>query len=148
MWAQQLLYVGVAALGCVSPHWQEDSYPLCHQEGPLSYFYCVHFWLRWVFVAEHRLSLAPASRATLFCNVWASHCFSYWCAGSVVAAYGRSCFVACGIFRDQGPTPVPCTGRRVLIHCNTREILSIFILNQKDDLVNNLCQSQILIKCF
>ena len=30
-----------------------------------------------------------------------------WCVGSVVAAHGLSCPVACGIFPDQGLTPLP-----------------------------------------
>ena len=57
---------------------------------------CIHFWLRWVFVAVHRLSLVAASGATLHCGVRASHCGGFSCCGaqalgpwaSVVAAHG------------------------------------------------------------
>ena len=31
---------------------------------------------------------------------------------------------ACGIFPDQGLNRVPCTGREILIHCTTREVLT------------------------
>ena len=41
--------------------------------------------------------------------------------GSTAAAFGLSCF-ACGIFLDQGSNPIPCIGRRILIHCATREV--------------------------
>ena len=41
--------------------------------------------------------------------------------GSVVVANGLSCSEACGIFPDQGSNLCPCTGRRILNHCATRE---------------------------
>ena len=36
--------------------------------------------------------------------------------------HGLSCSVACEIFLDQGLNRVPCTGRRILNHCTTREV--------------------------
>ena len=49
-----------------SLHWQADSQPLRHQGSPKSFFFfdlfdLFYFWLRWVFVAARRLSLASAS---------------------------------------------------------------------------------------
>ena len=38
---------------------------------------------------------------------------------SVIAVYGLSCFLACGIFLDQGLNRVPCFGRQIPIHCAT-----------------------------
>ena len=47
-------------------------------------------------------------------------------------AFGLSCSAACGIFPDQRSgnslsrgTHVPCTGRRILNHCATREALGL-----------------------
>ena len=36
-----------------------------------------YFWLRWVFVVARGLSLVAASRATLPCGTWASHCSGF-----------------------------------------------------------------------
>ena len=100
------------------------------------YFYLfIYLWLRWVFVAAHRLSLVAASRGYsslqcmgfslwwLFllwstgsrsmgfssCGTWVSSCGSRasQSAGSVVVVHGLSCSVACGIFPDQGSKPCP-----------------------------------------
>ena len=45
--------------------------------------------------------------------------------GSVVVAHGISCFVACGIFLDQGSKlcPLPVDGQQIAIHFATREVL-------------------------
>ena len=93
------------------------------------YVYCMYFWLCWVFVAEHRLSLASASsgysflRCVGFSVQWL---LSLQCVGSVVAAHGLSCSMACGIFLDQGSNPCPLHWQQVLIHCNTREIFCFY----------------------
>ena len=42
-------------------------------------------------------------------------------------AHGLSCSMACGIFPDQGSNPCPCTGRRTLNHCATREVPALFL---------------------
>ena len=47
-------------------HWQADSQPLRHQGSPKCFFLKRHFlkiyfWLRWVFIAAHRLSLVGVS---------------------------------------------------------------------------------------
>ena len=78
-------------------------------------FSIIIFWLCWVFVAVHGLSLVVASRG----------CSSLWCAGfslrwllslqsmgsrrvsSVVVVHGLGCSMACGIFLAQGSNPCP-----------------------------------------
>ena len=42
--------------------------------------------------------------------------------GSVVVAHGLNCFLAGGIFPDQGSNPLPRIGRWILIHCVTRDV--------------------------
>ena len=61
----------------------------------------IYFWLRWVFVAAHGLSLVAAGGATLRCSMQASHYGGFSCCGardlstwaSVVVARGLS---SCG----------------------------------------------------
>ena len=86
----------------------------------------VYFWLRWVFVALHRLSLIVASEGSsalwlegfslqwlLLWSTGAWHRgFSIWNTwgleqGSVVVACGLSCSTAYGIFLDKGSNPCP-----------------------------------------
>ena len=87
----------------------------------------IYFWLCWVFVATHGLSLVAASggysslRCVGFSLRWllllqstgSRHAGSVvvarglQSAGSVVVAHGLSCFTACGIFPDQGSNPCP-----------------------------------------
>ena len=87
----------------------------------------IYFWLRWVFVAVHGLSLVVASGGHSSLR-WVG--FSLWwllllrsrapgawvsvvvawglqSAGSAVVAHGLSCSMACGIFPDQGSNPCP-----------------------------------------
>ena len=66
---------------------------------------------------------------TLRCGVWVSPCsdFPYCRTGALDqrlsnCGHGLSCPLACGIFPEQGLNPCPCTGRRILIHCTTREV--------------------------
>ena len=73
----------------------------------------IYFWLCWIFVSVRGLSLVVASgghsssrcaglslsRPLLLLSTGSRR------AGSVVVAYGPSCSVACGIFRDQGLNP-------------------------------------------
>ena len=58
-------------------------------------FIYVFFWLHWVFVAVHGLSLAAASRATLCCGTWASHWWLLllWSPGSRCTG-----FSSCGVW--------------------------------------------------
>ena len=82
----------------------------------------------------------------LHCNVQAAHCGSFSCHGAQASgAQGlSSCntqalelrlgshvtwpllLPACGIFLNQGLNPRPCTGRQILIHCTTKEVLHAF----------------------
>ena len=90
----------------------------------------IYFWLRWVFVAAHGLSLVAVSggysslRCMGFSLQWLLLLRSTGSRGasSVVVARGLCCSVACGIFPHQGSTRVPCIGRWILNHCATREV--------------------------
>ena len=90
-----------------------------------------NFWLRWVSVASHGLSLVTASggysslRCADFSLRWLLLLWSMGsrCVGSVVVAHELSCSAACGIFPDQDQTRVPCIGRQILNHCSTSEVL-------------------------
>ena len=95
----------------------------------------IYFWLRWIFVAAHGLSLVVVSRG--YSSLW---CMSFslrwllllkstgsrhagfsscglrasvvvarglWSSGSEVVAQGLSCSMACEIFPDQGSKPCP-----------------------------------------
>ena len=75
----------------------------------------ISFWLCWVFVAAHRLSLIVASGgSSLIASVWVSHCSGFFCCGawalgtraSVVVTDELSSLV-CEIFQDQGSSPCP-----------------------------------------
>ena len=62
-------------------------------------------WLRWVFVALLQLFSSCSERgAALGCGSRASYCPRAQALGALAG------------------TPVPCTGRWVLIHCATREV--------------------------
>ena len=78
-------------------------------------FLFIYLWLCWVFVSVRGLSLVVASgghsssrcaglsllRPLLLPSTGSRR------AGSVIAAHGPSCSVACGIFPDQGSNPCP-----------------------------------------
>ena len=76
-------------------------------------FVLIYFWLHWVFVAAHGLSLVAASGGYFSLWCMASHCSGFSCCGaqalsaraSVVVAHWLSCSMACGIFPDQGSNP-------------------------------------------
>ena len=57
----------------------------------------IYFWLRWVFVAAHGLSLVAASRATLRCGVHASHCVGFSCCRAQALGVWASAVVARGL---------------------------------------------------
>ena len=46
------------------------------------YYLCIYFWLRWISVALCGFSLVVASRVTLHCGGWASHCCGFSCCGA------------------------------------------------------------------
>ena len=57
----------------------------------------IDFWLHWVFVVAHGLSLVVASGATLPCGVWASHCGGFSCCGARALGTQASVVAACGL---------------------------------------------------
>ena len=66
------------------------------------------FWLHWILVGVYRLSLVAVSRLP----VGAASRFRVQILGtraSLVVALRLGCFVACGIFPDQGLNPCPLT---------------------------------------
>ena len=85
----------------------------------------MNFMLHWIFVAAHQLPLVMESKGCACCGAQSSHCGGFSCCGaralgmwasvvvvhglsswgtqaSVVMVHGLSCFLACGIFLDQG----------------------------------------------
>ena len=70
----------------------------------------IYFWLRWVFVAAHGLSLVVASGGLLLLQSTGSR---------------RTGLVALrhvGSSQTRAQTCVPCIGRRLFNHCTTREV--------------------------
>ena len=102
------------------------------------YFYLFifkfYFWLCWVFIAVHRLSLVAASGgcSSLPCvgfSLW--WLLLLWSTGSRAWAQQlwRRGLVApwlVGSSRTRARTRVPCIGRRILNHCATKEARDSF----------------------
>ena len=99
------------------------------------------FWLRWVFVAIHRLSLLRLVGAALHCGMQASHGSGFSCCRALalglqtsVVAVHRLRDVATGLvalrhvesshIRDQ--THVPCIGRWIPIYCHQGSPSKVF----------------------
>ena len=52
--------------------------------------------------------------------------------GSVVAAFGLSCWLACGLFPDEALNHTHCIGRWIPIHCTTKEVLiNLFLIKER-----------------
>ena len=70
----------------------------------------LYFWLHWIFIAAHGLSLVAASRlyplvvelGLLIAAVSLVTGRGLWSADPVVVAHGLSCSAACGSLPDQG----------------------------------------------
>ena len=84
-----------------------------------------YFWLHWVFVAAHGLSLVTVNRAYFLFSV---------CGFLIVAASPVQCMgsvapqqVESSRTRDQ--TDVPCIGRGILNHWATRKAFVLYILS-------------------
>ena len=98
----------------------------------------IYFWLRWVFIAAHGLSLVAASRgySSLWCTGFSLRWFlllqskgsryagfsncgaqaqQLWCMGLVAPRH-------VGSSRTRARTRVPCIGRQILNHCATGEV--------------------------
>ena len=123
--------------------WSLDFNPGKHP-GPFKNFFFyktlfICFWLYWVFVAVHKLSLVAVSggysplwyagfllRWLLLCRAWplgSVASVKLWCVGSVVVAHRLSCPASCGILLDRGYwTHIPCTGRWIFNHWTIREV--------------------------
>ena len=56
-----------------------------------------YFWPCWVFVAARGLSQVAASRSTLRCGAWASHCGGFSCCGARALGARASVVVAHGL---------------------------------------------------
>ena len=91
-----------------------------------------YFWLCWVFIAAHRLSLVAASRGYSADTVHgllivmaslAEHRL-YDVRASVVVAHRLNCPEACGISLIRYQTHVPCIDRQILYHWTTRAVSS------------------------
>ena len=109
------------------------------------YVFYFYFWLCWIFVAVHGLSLVMASWGYSSLGARAAHrgSFSHCRAqalgvgASVATAHRLSCggalrHVGSSWIRDQ--THVSCIGRQVSIHCGTRGSPSLaFFLKKKND---------------
>ena len=87
------------------------------------------FWLWCVFITALKLSLVAesgsysSSSCAGFSLQWLLLTQSPGSRASVVAGHGlSSCSEACGIFLDQDKTGVPCTVKRILNHCTTRQV--------------------------
>ena len=98
----------------------------------------IYFWLRWVFIAAHGLSLVAASRdySSLLCTGFSlqwllllqstgSRCMGFSGCGTRAQQLWRTGLVVprhVGSSRTRARTHVPCIGRRILNDCPTREV--------------------------
>ena len=57
----------------------------------------IYFWLCWVFVAAHGLSLVARAGATLHCGARASHCSDFSCCRAQALGARASAVVAHGL---------------------------------------------------
>ena len=73
------------------------------------FFFHNFFWLHWVFIALHGLSLVIVSKgySSLQCVGSGAHGLRQLHVGSVAAVHGLSSSEAYGIFSDQGSNPRP-----------------------------------------
>ena len=100
-------------------------------------FYLFYFWLLWVFLAVHGLSLVVASRSYSLVSVQGCSLqglLLLWSTGSRVPGFsscsmGSVCGrMAHGVFLDQRLNLCPLHGRQILNHWTTREVLCLFKL--------------------
>ena len=139
--------------------WEQSEYFIILFYFKTLFILFIYFWLRWVFVAAHGLSLVAVSggysslRCVGFSLQWllllwstSSRCagFSscgmqaqqFWLVGSRVQAQQlwRMGLVAprhVGSSRPRAQTRVPCVGRQILNHCTTREAQSEYFKQGK-----------------
>ena len=82
------------------------------------------------FSPQRLLLLQSTGSGHAGCSSWGTQAQSSQLVGLVAPKHVKSSWI-----RDQ--THVPCTGRWILIHCATREVLIPFILNLKDFFSNS-----------
>ena len=86
---------------------------------------CILFFLQYLFMAVLGLccctefSLVVASRGSLHCGVWASHCSGLSCCGA--RALGRGSFSSCGL-KVLEHRLGSCTGLAALLHVGSSQI--------------------------
>ena len=106
-----------------------------------------YFWLCWVFLAAHGLSLVVESRgcslvvvrglliavASLVAEHGLQACRlqKLQQEASGVVMHGPSCFTACGIFLDRGSNLCPLHRQAVSYHCTTTEVQHKELLREK-----------------
>ena len=117
------------------------SFPFCLEDfrQPFFFYKFIYFWLHWVFVAAHGLSLVVASGGYSFLRCVG---FSLWWLLLLWSTGSRHMdFSSCSTWAQQlqrtglvaprhvgsslsrAQTRVPCIGRQILNHCTTREAL-------------------------
>ena len=88
------------------------------------FFYFIHFWLRWVFVAARGLSLVAASGGSSSLRCTGSKCAGLSGSRAQAQQLCRKGLVApwhAGSSWTRTRTRIPCNGRWILNHCATRE---------------------------
>ena len=85
----------------------------------------IYFWLRWVFVDAHRLSLVAENRGCYSGVKQAQGVRAPWsgCMGSVALRHVESSWI-------RAQTRVPCIGGQILTHWTTREAFMLLFLSQ------------------
>ena len=94
-----------------------------------------YFWLHWIIIAEHRLSLVAVSGGYSSCGVWDSHCGKILLLGSTgsrafgLSSYGTRVWLPCSMWDLPRPgiKLVPCFGRWILNHWTTREAQEVIL---------------------
>ena len=79
----------------------------CWSRSPFIFLKLFYFWLRWVFIAARKFSLAVACGPLIAAAPSAAEHQLEGPQASVAVACGLSRPAACGIFPDQGSNPCP-----------------------------------------
>ena len=91
-------------------------------------YLCV-FWLCWVFVAAHSLSIVAVSRGYPFlqCTGFSLQWFVLWSASSVAVVHSLAAPRYGGSSWTRDRTRVSCIGRQILNHGSSREVLPVLL---------------------
>ena len=151
-WSIKPSHHSYGSLGECSSHWPESSLPevcavRCERFSDILFFnfwkwLCIYiFWLHWVFIAAHGLSLVVASGG--YSSLWYTGFSLQWLllwsmgarahrlqqlrrVGSVARHLGLVVLWKVGPSRARDQTRVPCIGRWILSPWTTREVLPGF----------------------